>query len=71
MNAHPYMKAYYEPNVGRKNLVVITGAFASRIIFHPGSSPLLATGVEFTHKDKSFTAVARKEVILCAGARYA
>ncbi|EIW60103.1 GMC oxidoreductase [Trametes versicolor FP-101664 SS1] len=59
--------AYFEPNAGRKNLVVTTGSSVSRIIFRPESSPLLATGVEFIHGDSTFTAMARKEVILCAG----
>ncbi|KAI0819515.1 GMC oxidoreductase [Trametes gibbosa] len=61
-------KAYYEPNAERKNLVVITGSAVSRVIFQPGSSPLVATGVQFTRNNKSFTVKARKEVILCAGA---
>lgn len=64
------IQAYFEPNAGRKNLVVTTGSSVSRIIFRPESSPLLATGVEFIHGDSTFTAMARKEVILCAGSQY-
>lgn len=62
------IQAYFEPNAGRKNLVVTTGSLVSRIIFRPESSPLLATGVEFIHGGNTFIAAARKEVILCAGA---
>ncbi|KAH9857111.1 GMC oxidoreductase [Lenzites betulinus] len=61
-------KAYYESNAERDNLVVITGALVSRVVFQPGSSPLLASGVQFTRDNKTFTVEARKEVILCAGA---
>ncbi|KAI0828690.1 GMC oxidoreductase [Trametes gibbosa] len=61
-------KAYYEPNAERKNLVVITSSSVSRVVFQAGSSPLIATGVQFTRNGKTFTVEARREVILCAGA---
>ncbi|RPD54778.1 GMC oxidoreductase [Lentinus tigrinus ALCF2SS1-7] len=60
--------AYYEPNAGRKNLVVLTNTLVSRIIFEPGSTPLKATGVEFLSDDKKYVASVKKEVILSAGA---
>ncbi|KAI0636746.1 GMC oxidoreductase [Trametes polyzona] len=59
--------AYYEPNSSRKNLVVLTNATVSKINFRPGSSPLVATSVEFLHSGQKYIAAARKEVILAAG----
>ena len=45
----------------------MTGATASRILFRRGTSPLVATGVEFLVGDEKYTVDARKEVILSAG----
>ncbi|KAI0647276.1 GMC oxidoreductase [Trametes meyenii] len=59
--------AYYEPNTGRENLVVLTGSLVSRITFRPSSSPLVATGVDFVNDGNTHHVAARKEVILCAG----
>ncbi|RDX42202.1 alcohol oxidase [Lentinus brumalis] len=60
--------AYYEPNAGRKNLVLLTNALVSRIVFETGSQPLRATGVEFLKDDKKYVVSVKKEVILSAGA---
>ncbi|TFK86053.1 GMC oxidoreductase [Polyporus arcularius HHB13444] len=60
--------AYYEANAGRKNLVVLTNATVSRIIFNSGSTPLRATGVEFLNGDKKYVAATKGEVVLAAGA---
>ncbi|KAI0743801.1 GMC oxidoreductase [Daedaleopsis nitida] len=59
--------AYFAPNAHRKNLFVITGSTVSKIIFQPGSSPLLATGVEFLKGDKTYHASSKKEVIVSGG----
>ncbi|KAI0630490.1 GMC oxidoreductase [Trametes polyzona] len=59
--------AYYEPVAHRPNLVLITGALVSKVVFDKGTSPLVATGVEFIKDGKAYIAAARKEVILSAG----
>ncbi|KAJ7323864.1 GMC oxidoreductase [Mycena albidolilacea] len=61
--------AYYMPNRGRKNLVVLTEATVARVLFAdaPGKE-LTATGVEFIHGGKKLNVYAKKEVILSAGA---
>ena len=61
--------AYLRPARERPNLVVETNAMATRIIFAPehGDRPR-ATGVEYVKHSKHLTVVARREVILAAGA---
>ena len=59
--------AYYKPNAGRPNLMVLTGAFATKIVFAASRTPLVATGVSFTISGEAYTASARREVIICAG----
>ncbi|KAK6978211.1 GMC oxidoreductase [Favolaschia claudopus] len=63
--------AYYEPNKSTPNLVVITGAQATRIVFNDeldAKRKFVASGVEY-HKDGQLQRVsAKKEVILSAGA---
>lgn len=60
---------YYHPVKDRKNLVVLTGARAEKIILG-GESPgtVTATGVEYTQDGKKYSVTATKEVILSAGA---
>jgi len=57
-------QAYLKPIRGRKNLSVVTGAFARRIIFEGKR----AVGVEFERDGKVQTLRARKEVIISGGA---
>lgn len=59
--------AYYLLASKRKNLKVITGALVDRILFsHKGSSHI-ATGASWTVGNQTYTATARKEVVLSAG----
>ncbi|KAJ7623848.1 GMC oxidoreductase [Mycena polygramma] len=62
--------AYYEPNKSNPNLVVITGAEATRVLFRSptdDSKELVASGVEY-HKDGQLCTVSTQgEVLLCAG----
>ncbi|KDN38596.1 hypothetical protein RSAG8_09383, partial [Rhizoctonia solani AG-8 WAC10335] len=63
---------YYAYNAHRTNLVVLTGAQATKINFKDtGNSNktgnLVATGVSFVHKSQPYTVEAKKEVILSAG----
>ncbi|TFY61039.1 hypothetical protein EVG20_g7209 [Dentipellis fragilis] len=60
--------AYYEPNVHKKNFVVITGAHATRVLLETGADgEVVATGVEFIKDGEKVTARASREVILSAG----
>ncbi|CCO35528.1 Choline dehydrogenase Short=CDH [Rhizoctonia solani AG-1 IB] len=64
---------YYAYNAHRPNLVVLTGAQATKINFKDEKNNtkhenLVATGVSFVHKSKTYTVKAKKEVILAAGA---
>jgi choline dehydrogenase len=56
--------AYLRPAHGRRNLRVITGAQATRIVFDGAR----ATGVDYVHNGKSYTANTAGEVILSGGA---
>ncbi|MDA9433845.1 GMC family oxidoreductase [Bradyrhizobium sp. CCBAU 51627] len=56
--------AYLRPIRSRKNLKVVTGALARRIIFNARR----ATGVEWTRKGRVEIASARREIIISAGA---
>ncbi|KAF9262835.1 alcohol oxidase [Marasmius fiardii PR-910] len=63
--------AFYEPNAGRKNLILLTGAQATKISFletKSGKGPLKATGVIYIGRDNvTYEACVSKEVILSAG----
>jgi choline dehydrogenase len=56
--------AYLKPALGRKNLTVLTGATATRVVFDGAR----AVGVEFERDGQSWVATARREVVLCGGA---
>ncbi|KAI1208533.1 putative GMC oxidoreductase [Annulohypoxylon truncatum] len=58
--------AYYDPIKSRKNLHVVTGALAERVLFRERSTT--AIGVQYRHGTEAKIAKARKEVILAAGA---
>ncbi|PVF97235.1 alcohol oxidase [Serendipita vermifera] len=60
--------AYYAPNASKANLIVLTGAQATKINF--GSSQggvYAATGVSFSYNGATYTVKASKEVILSGG----
>ena len=63
-------QAYLEPIKGRSNLHTTERAFVSRILFDEKKSEIRAVGVEYQDLDSGEikSIVARKEVILCAGA---
>ncbi|KAK0219879.1 hypothetical protein IW262DRAFT_1460990 [Armillaria fumosa] len=62
--------AYLQPNISRPNLLVLTNAYACRVITNTEAALLTATGVEFSYGEENVVHVAHasKEVILCAGA---
>ena len=57
-------EAYLKPARKRRNLTVVTGAQASRVLFEDGR----ASGVEYTLGRKTQQAAASREVLLCGGA---
>jgi choline dehydrogenase len=56
--------AYLKPAMRRKNLTVLTGATATRVVF----DGTRAVGVEYQQDDQSCVAYSRREVVLCGGA---
>ena len=65
------LTGYFEPNAHRKNLVVLTGAEVTKVLFKPKGqdkkTPRIAEGVEFVSKGKTYKAYAKREVIVSAG----
>lgn len=60
--------AYYAPIKDRPNLHVVTEAYVEKILLESSPDGILASGVQYTHQGKTQTAIAKKEVILAAGA---
>lgn len=62
--------AYYNPNANRSNLKILTDALVNKIIFAPATDNtcLVATGLSFTARGKSYVVNAKTEVIISAGA---
>lgn len=58
-------KAFLHPHKRRKNLHILTGARATKVIIEPGTKRAYA--VEYTRNGKKYTARCRREVILSAG----
>ncbi|CUA71924.1 Pyranose dehydrogenase 1 [Rhizoctonia solani] len=62
---------YYAYNAHRHNLVVLTGAQATKINFKDTqrnkAGNVVATGVSFVHKSQSYAVKVKKEVIISAG----
>ncbi|KAJ7302957.1 hypothetical protein DFH08DRAFT_826111 [Mycena albidolilacea] len=65
-----FYTSYYEPVKAHSNLLVLTGAQATRVIFASsldGSGNLVASGVEYSKDSQLHTVFATREVLLCAG----
>ncbi|KAI0315856.1 hypothetical protein OF83DRAFT_315897 [Amylostereum chailletii] len=60
--------SYFAPNANRKNLLVLTGVRASKINTKSQRGTVVATGVNYVANGTSYTAAAKKEVILSGGA---
>ncbi|QRV77531.1 GMC oxidoreductase [Ceratobasidium sp. AG-Ba] len=62
---------YWEPYAERPNLVLVTGARATKVTLSKQGDLVIATGVEFVHgpegEEVEFVATARREVVLSAG----
>jgi choline dehydrogenase-like flavoprotein len=66
------LTGYFEPNANRKNLVVLTGAEATKVIFKAGSqdkktTPRVAEAVEFVSGGSKYKVKVKREVIVSAG----
>jgi hypothetical protein len=65
------IQGYWEPYANRKNLVLVTGARATKVTLSKQGDLTLATGVEFVHgpegEEIDYTAGAKREVILSSG----
>ncbi|KAJ7698143.1 hypothetical protein B0H17DRAFT_1177509 [Mycena rosella] len=59
--------SYYGPNAGRTNLILLTGAQATKIVFNTTAKNISAIGVQYIMGGTSYNANATKEVILSAG----
>ncbi|KAG9217865.1 hypothetical protein PLEOSDRAFT_1108467 [Pleurotus ostreatus PC15] len=59
--------AYFAQAQRRANLLVLTGAEATKILFSKKGNSLVSTGAVVSSKGKSVTVKANKEVILAAG----
>ena len=61
-------KAFLRPVQHRPNLEIVTGAHVARLLIDLDAHAKQARGVEFLHRDQRLQAIARREVILSAGA---
>jgi hypothetical protein len=66
------LTGYFEPNADRKNLVVLTGAEATKVLFKSAGTqskktPRVAEAVEFVSGGHKYTVKAKREIILSAG----
>ncbi|KAJ1304689.1 hypothetical protein OPQ81_005828 [Rhizoctonia solani] len=62
---------YWEPYADRENLVLVTGARATKVTLSERGDLVVATGVEFVHgpegEETDYIAKARREVVLSSG----
>ena len=59
--------AYYRPNCGRPNLVLLTEATVQEVILEDLNGEWVAKGVRFDHGGKEHVAKTEGEIIICAG----
>ncbi|KAG7087703.1 hypothetical protein E1B28_013650 [Marasmius oreades] len=59
---------YLKPAEKRDNLHVLTGTYVTKIILEQHNGLAVAEGVEYIKDGETFRALAKREVILCAGA---
>ncbi len=61
--------AYLKPALKRQNIELITDALVEKLIFNGRiESDLVATGVQYVKNGQRYTAKARREIVICAGA---
>jgi choline dehydrogenase len=59
--------AYYQPNINRPNLTVLTEAQVNKITLSHQDGQIFASGVDFTSFGSKYHVNAEYEVLLCAG----
>ena len=59
--------AYYQPNVNRSNLTILTEAQVNKITLSHHDGKIIASGIDFTSFGFKYHAKADHEVLLCAG----
>ena len=59
--------AYYQPNVNRSNLTILTEAQVTKITFSHHDGEIIATGIDFISFGSKYHVKADHEVLLCAG----
>ena len=59
--------AYYRPNSGRKNLVLLTEAMVREVVLEDEQGGWVTKGVKFVHGGKEHIVKTEREVIVCAG----
>ncbi len=59
--------AYYRPNSGRKNLVLLTEAMVREVVLEKVKGEWVTKGVRFMHGGEEHVVKTEKEVIICAG----
>ncbi|KAF5356626.1 hypothetical protein D9758_008257 [Tetrapyrgos nigripes] len=62
--------AYLRPNLQRPNLTVVTSALVHKLVLDQSSTPVKATGVEFSNGNinEPFVVNIQREVVICSGA---
>ncbi|KAJ7439757.1 hypothetical protein FB451DRAFT_145380 [Mycena latifolia] len=58
--------SYYTPNAHRENLVLLTGAHVTKVLFDTKNG-ITAKAVQYTANNQTYTAQVAKEVVLSAG----
>jgi choline dehydrogenase len=61
-------KAFLRPAAKRANLTIMTGCHVERLLIEKGEQGTACKGVQFAGDGRMFTATARRETLLCAGA---
>jgi choline dehydrogenase len=61
-------KAFLKPAAQRENLTIMTGCHVERLLIEETGQGKVCRGVQFTGGGRAFTAVARRETLLAAGA---
>jgi choline dehydrogenase len=61
-------KAFLKPAAQRPNLTIMTGCHVERLLLATTASGTVCRGVQFTGAGKAYTATARRETLLAAGA---
>lgn len=58
---------YFAPNIGKSNLILLTGAQATKINFKKSKGKIIAAGVDYVFENTTYSVSAQKEIILAAG----